>query len=167
MRAGAVAARDEGRLGGCDLAQGVGDVLVAGDFCGIGLRSDHDKIVVHHAKPLHAKTFGEEFLFRDLVVNEHHVGIAAPADVERLAGADCHHAHFDPRLGGEDRQQVAKESRLLGRGGRSDGDEAGKRGGQGYAHGISPFRKAAAAAVAGRAKNCPIGARSTTRPACR
>ena len=36
---------------------------------------------------LHAFAFGEEFLFRRFGVHEHDVGVAAPAGVERLAGA--------------------------------------------------------------------------------
>ena len=96
MGAGAVAARDEGGLGRGDLSQGFGNVLAAGNVRRIGLRPDHHEIIVHHVKSLHAKSLGEEFLFRDLVVHEHHVGIAAPADIERLPGADGDDLDADP-----------------------------------------------------------------------
>ena len=85
----------------------------------------------------------------------------------RLARAYRDHAHFDTGLGGEDRQQVAEQPGLLGGGGRGDSDEAGNSGSERYTQGTSPFMKAAASAVAGRAKNSSIGARSMTRPACR
>ena len=44
-----------------------------------------------------AESFGNELLFGRLVVHEQHVGIAAPADVDRLPGADRDHAHVDAR----------------------------------------------------------------------
>ena len=62
----------------------------------IGLRPDHHEIIVHHVIPLHANTLGEEFFFRDLVMHEYHVGVAAPADFERLPGADGDDLDADP-----------------------------------------------------------------------
>ena len=49
-------------------------------------------------------------------------GVAAPAHVERLAGADRDHAHFDAAVSSERRQQVAEQARLFGGGGRGDDD---------------------------------------------
>ena len=83
-----------------------------------------DEIVVHHLVAPHAVALGDELLLERPGVHEHHVGVAAPAHVERLAGAERHHAHLDAGLLLEDRQQVLEEARLLGRGGRGDGDEA-------------------------------------------
>ena len=72
--------------------------LRAADFRRIGLRPDQDEVVVHHVEALHAVALGEEFLLERLGVHEHHVGVAAPADVERLAGAERDHAHLDAGL---------------------------------------------------------------------
>ena len=58
-----------------------------------------------------------------LRVHEHHVGVAAPREVERLAGAERDHAHLDAGLLLESGQDVAEQPRLLGRGGRGDDDE--------------------------------------------
>ena len=95
------------------------DALDAGR---IALRADQDEVVVHHRIALHAEAFGEEFLFRRLGVHEHHVGVAAPAGVERLAGALRHHLHVDAGLGLEQRQDVAEQAGILRRGGRGDDD---------------------------------------------
>ena len=114
MRAGSVAARDERRLRGGNLAQCLEHVVAAGDPRGIALRADHDEVVVHHVEALHAETLGEEILFRRLIVHEDHVGIAAPTDVERLAGSDGNDIHADPGFGGELREEIAEEARLLG-----------------------------------------------------
>ena len=66
---------------------------------------------------------GDELELALLVVDEERVGVAAAADVERLAGADRDHAHLDPGLRSEYRQEVGEQARLLGRGGRGEGDE--------------------------------------------
>ncbi len=57
-------------------------------------------------------------------MHEDHIGIAAPADIERLAGAECDHAHRDAGGAGELRQDMAKEAGLLRAGGAGDGDAA-------------------------------------------
>jgi hypothetical protein len=142
-------------------------IFAAGDLRRIGLRAEQHEVVVHHVLALHGVALRQELLLQRLGVHQDHVGIAAPADVERLSGADRDDAHFDPGRGGEDRQQVTEQPRLFRGGGRGDGDEAGDRGGERYTQGNSPFMNAAASAVAGRAKNWSIGARSITRPACR
>src|SRR6516225_6079752 len=77
MRARAVAAGNEGRALGLDRLQRLGDVGHAFDAGGIVLRSDDDKIVVHHGVALHARAFGDEFLLLRLGMNEHDVGVAA------------------------------------------------------------------------------------------
>ena len=53
-----------------------------------------------------ARPFAQEFLLRRRVVHEHHVGVAAPPQVERLSGAHGDHAHFDSALLLKLRQQV-------------------------------------------------------------
>src|SRR5215468_5065969 len=62
MRAGVVAARDEGCTFGLNGLQRKGDVPCPLDAGGIVLRSDDDKIVVHHRIAFHAKPFCNEFL---------------------------------------------------------------------------------------------------------
>ena len=71
---------------------------------------------------LHAEAFGQEFFLRRLGVHEHHVGIAAPAGVERLTGALRDHLHVDAGLGLEQRQDVAEQAGILRRGGRRHDD---------------------------------------------
>jgi hypothetical protein len=120
--AAAIAARDKRRLGGRDAPQPLENVL-AGGMGGVALRPDQHEIVVHHVQPAGTVALGKEFLLGRLVVHELDVGIAAPAQVERLPGTHRHHAHLDPGLLLVDRQQVAEQAALLGRRGRCDGDE--------------------------------------------
>src|SRR5262249_51622635 len=87
MGARAVAARDEGRALGLDGLQSLGDVGHALDAGRVALRSNQDEIVVHHGVSFDAETVGDEFLLLPLGVHEQHVGVAASAGVERLAGA--------------------------------------------------------------------------------
>ena len=56
-------------------------------------------------------------------VHEDHVGIAPAGEIEGLPGTERHHPHLDPGLLPENRQDVAEQSRLLGRRGRGDDDE--------------------------------------------
>ena len=71
---------------------------------------------------LHAEAVGDEFLLLRPGVHEHHVGVAAPAGVERLAGALRHHLHVDAGLGLEQRQDMAEQAGVLRRGGGGDHD---------------------------------------------
>src|SRR5499427_3943926 len=87
MRAGSVAARDEGCTLGFDSLQRKDCVPAPLDAGGVALGSDNDKIVVHHGIAFHAVPFGNEFLLCVLGMHEHHVGIAAARYVERLASA--------------------------------------------------------------------------------
>src|SRR5258708_31478506 len=92
-----VAARGEGRFL-------LGNFLQCNDRVGaacagrIGLRPDHDEIVVHDIAPVHAPAFGDELLFRALVVTPTPVGIPPPPPVERLPGAHSAYPDFAPRL---------------------------------------------------------------------
>jgi hypothetical protein len=113
----------------CGAGQALEDVL-ARRLGRVGLRADDDEVVVHHLLALDAEAFGDEFLLGRLVMHEDDVGIAAPRHVQRLAGAQRDDAHLDAAGLLEGRQQVAEQTRLLGRGGRGDGDEALLGGGQ-------------------------------------
>src|SRR5688572_10513189 len=153
------------------------DILAAGDLCWIGPRTHQHEIVVHHLEAPHAVALGDELFLQRPGVHEDHVGIAAPAHVERLPGAERHHAHLHAALLFVDWQQVPEQSGLLGRRGRCDRDvrllrlrrkhekEAEDAGH--HAHGNSPLTNAAASGDAGCGKNRSIGARSATRPWCR
>ena len=55
---------------------------------------------------LQPPAFGDELLLGRRVVHEQHVGIAAPAHVERLAGADRDDPNLDAGRLRECRQQV-------------------------------------------------------------
>jgi hypothetical protein len=121
--AGLVAARHERRGFGLDRFQRGLDILAL-DAGGIGLRPDQHEVVVHHVKPLHAKSVGDEFFLLRSGVDEHHVGIAAPRGVERLAGALRDHLDVDIGFGLEQRQQIAEQPGILRRGGRGHHDRA-------------------------------------------
>ena len=73
-------------------------------FRGIVLRSDHDEVVVHDVAPADTFTFGDEAILRFAIVHEHDVRVAAPANVERLAGAQGDDVHRDAGLFLEQRQ---------------------------------------------------------------
>jgi hypothetical protein len=122
MSAGPVAAGDERRALRLDGGERCRDVLGSVDAGRIALRADQDEVVVHDRKALHAETVGDEFLFLRLGVHEHDVGIAAPAGIERLAGALCDDLHIDPALCLEQRQDVTKQAGILGRRGGGDDD---------------------------------------------
>ena len=109
---------------------------------GIRLRPDQHEVVVHDLVAPHAVALGDELLLERPGVHEHHVGVAAPRHVERLAGAERDHAHLDAGLLLEDRQQVLEEPGLLGRGRRSDGDEALLRLRRHACHGYAETRAA-------------------------
>ena len=109
MGAALVGARHEGDVRCGEPGQRPGDVLAlrAGRVIG---RADEHEIVVHHRTPRQAEALGDELLFGGLVVHEDDVGVAAPAHVERLAGADRNHAHIDAARLLEGRQQVREKS---------------------------------------------------------
>ena len=67
-------------------------------FAGSDFGPDDDEVVVHHLVALHAEALGDEFLLERLGMHEDHVGVAAPAHVERLPGAERDHAHLDAAL---------------------------------------------------------------------
>ena len=179
VRAAAVAARDEGRPCRLDLLQRRGDVASARHSGRVVARPDEDEVVVHDLGAPDAVAGGDELLLGGGIMHEDHVGIAAPRQVERLAGAEGDDAHLDAAQLLENRQQVAEEAGLLGRGGGGDGDEVVGRGGlqcesaggeqqmANRSHGSSSWMKAAAWAVRGWRKNSAAGVCSSTRPASR
>ena len=94
----------------------------------IGVRADDDEVVVHDVVALGRVALGDEGVLGRPIVHEHDVRVAAPADVEGLAGAERHDLHRDAGIGSEERQEMAEQARLLGRGRRGDGDRAVLRG---------------------------------------
>lgn len=122
MRAAAVAAADEGRARRGDAPQRLAGVADAGDARRVGVRADDDEVVEHHVPPRAAEALRDEALLRRAVVHEDQVRIAAPPDIERLAGAERHHARGDAGRPGEGRQDVTEEAGLLRAGGGGDGD---------------------------------------------
>ena len=118
-----IAAREKRLLLRRDLLQRGDDVLAAADMGGIGLRADQDEVVVHDLAAIDAVAGFQEFELGRLVVDEDHVGVAVLADRQGLAGSHRDNVHLDPARLGEGGEQERKQPRLLGRGGRGDGDE--------------------------------------------
>src|SRR5947208_1898648 len=117
VRARAVAARHERGSGGADVLQRFGGVFHAADLRRIGRRADDDEVVVHHVAPLHAEARGDELLLRLAIVDQHHVGIALLADLQRGAGAYRHVLHGDAGSAAKLRQQVVEQPGVGGAGG--------------------------------------------------
>src|SRR5687767_8202395 len=82
-----VAARSERRLRVMNSLESKSNILSAGHLCRIRLRTHQHEIVVHHLEAPHAVALGDELFLQRPGVHEHHVCIAAPAQVERLPGA--------------------------------------------------------------------------------
>src|SRR5262245_35168324 len=122
MRAGVVAARDEGCTLGLNGLQRKADVPCPIDAGGIALWSDDDKIVVHHGIALHAKPFRDEFLLRLPGMHQNHVGIAAARHVERLAGTQGDDFNVDAGPLLEQRKDEAVQPGILRRSGRGNYD---------------------------------------------
>src|SRR5262249_3531999 len=115
MRPGAVAARDETSLLSFYVLKSLGNVRHALDAGGIALRTDQHEVVVHHRKAFHAFTLGKEFFFSRLGMHEHHVSVAAPCGIKRLASALRQNLHSDSGLLLKDRQQVLEQAGVLRR----------------------------------------------------
>ena len=113
----------KGRLRRGDPAQRRGRVLRTRDPGRIARGTHHDEVVVHQVEAGAAVALRNERLLRRLVVHQQQVGIAIPRKAQRLAGADRNHAHLDPALGLEQRQQPVEEAGVLGRRGGGNGDE--------------------------------------------
>ena len=91
---------------------------------GSALRSDNDKIVVHHIAPIDAVAFGDELILARPIMDQKRVRVAALADGKRLSGTNCNYVNFDARRSLEDRQDVSKQTRnSAGRCGRAEGDK--------------------------------------------
>src|SRR5499427_176558 len=104
MRAGSVAARDEGCTLGFDSLQRKHCVPAPLDAGGVALGSDNDKIVVHHGIALHAKPFRNKFLLGLLRMHEYYIRIAAPRGIESLPRALRQDLHSYSGFFLEDRQ---------------------------------------------------------------
>ena len=90
----------------------------------IGIRPDDDEIVVHHVAAVDAEAVGDELVLADAIVDQQRIGIAAHADRERLSGADRDDVHAEAARRAKDRQDVAEQAGVLGRGGRAENDES-------------------------------------------
>ena len=111
-------------LGGGDAAEGLARVFHALDAGRIARRPGDHEVVVHDVAPVDAVAVGDELVLAGAVVHEQRVGVAPRPDRQRLPGADRDHPHVDPGVLAEDRDEVAKQARLLGRGRRGKRDEA-------------------------------------------
>src|SRR5215510_9183728 len=98
MRPGAVATRNEAGLLFLYVLKRLGKVPHALNAGRIVLWTNQNEVVVHYRKALHALALGKEFLFRRFGVHEHHIGIAAPCGIKRLASALRQYLHRDSGL---------------------------------------------------------------------
>ena len=121
MRAALVAPRNKTGIARIEFRQCLGNVFAFG-FGRVGGGANQHKVVVHDRKALDGKAFSDDFFLGHLVVHKQHVGVAAPAHVYRLAGADRHHLDLYARGFLELGQQIREKPGLLGRGGRSHHD---------------------------------------------
>src|SRR5690606_21099387 len=98
MGARLVAARHEWRSLVLDGSQGRGNVVGAADACGIALRADQHKIIVHHVEALRREALLDELLLLRLGMDEHDIGVTAASSVESLTRALSHDLHLDAGL---------------------------------------------------------------------
>ena len=155
-------------------------------FAGSRLRPDQHEVVVHDVAALDAVALGDELAPRRpgrARTPRRHRRAAPMSSAWPVPSATTRTSM--PVFFCEDRQQVAEQARLLGRGRRRDGDELLLRLAQAprarqprraasreddatvQFHGSSPLRKAAASAVRGAGEEARRGARSASRPSCR
>jgi hypothetical protein len=78
---------------------------------------------MHHVAPIDAEPIGHKLVLARAVMDEKRIGIPALPERNCLPRADRDHTDTDARGVREDRQNVAEQTRLLGRGRRSQGDE--------------------------------------------
>ena len=90
----------------------------------IGIRPDNDEIVVHHVAAIDAKAVGDELVLADAIMNQERIGVAARADRKRLSGSDRDNVDAQAGRGAKDRQDALEQAGVLGRGGRTENDEA-------------------------------------------
>src|SRR5262249_38262474 len=117
VRAGTIAARDEGGALVLNDLERRYNVPAAVDAGGVALRADQDEVVVHNWVPLYAESFGEEFFLSWLCVHKYDIGITAPSGIKCLAGPLCDHLHINSGLRFEQRQYVSEQARVFRRGG--------------------------------------------------
>src|SRR5262249_1731540 len=132
--AGLVAARGEGRLALGDLSEGVRGGGQVADGGRVGLGADDYEVVVHHVQPVDTIAGGHKLVFLGAGVHEHHVGVAAGAQGQRLAGADGDHIHAGAVLRakvGQDGVEQAGVGRAGGGGQAQHGAAAADAGGGG------------------------------------
>ncbi len=185
VRAAVVAPRDERRFLAGDPLEPRDDPGRFAEAGGVFGRADEDEVVDHHVAAEGAITLVDEALLGGSVVDEEHVGVAATAQFQRLAGADSHDADIEtgPLLEGgqEDVEKAAVAGAGRGRqrdrpGGlvaRAAGRKDDHRGEQQAEQGsglwlvhqiISPRTKAAARGLRGLSRKSAVGASSASSP---
>ena len=117
MRSGFVAARNERDALVFQCFECGNDILRSLNAGRIALRADQDEVVVHYRVTLDAESFRHEFLLREPRVDEHDVGVATAAGIDRLAGALRDDPHVNSRLRLKQRQEVAEQTGVLRRSG--------------------------------------------------
>ena len=123
VRAALVAARDERRLRGLDLAQ-ASRMSLPGEPAGSAFGPTSTKSLYMTCRRLTPKPSATNFSSAALSCTNTTSASPRRASIERLARAQRDDAHLDAAGLLEQRQQMPKEAGLLGRGGRGDGDEA-------------------------------------------
>jgi hypothetical protein len=133
VRAGLVAAGDEARVAGGNALEGIHRLRQTLDPRGIVFGADDDEGVVHDEPAVPHLPFLDVLLLHRGGVRERHVGLSAPGEGERLAGAHGDGLHRHARLLLEHRHEHVEQARVLGaRGGGEDHDA--RLGGGGCRH---------------------------------
>src|SRR5437763_2986201 len=90
----------------------------------IAIRSDNDEVVIHNVAAVDAEPVGNKFVLSGAIVNKERVSVTASANRERLASSDGNHVNRDATCCRENWQNVAEQTRVLGRSGRTERDES-------------------------------------------
>ena len=99
---------NERRAGGGQAGERIGGAFRAGNPCRVAGRADDDEVVVHDLAAVDAVALTDELALRCRIMDQQQVCIAAPREIEGLAGADRDDLDAHASGGGHARQQVAE-----------------------------------------------------------
>jgi hypothetical protein len=124
VRTAVVATRNKGTFCSSDPGESFPRRLGLANSGRVRLGADDDEIIEHHRPAIDAVPLGHEFLLAGAVMHQEGIGIASCTDGKRLSGSNGHDPYGDSGLRLKEGQDVGKETRLFGRGGRGKGNRA-------------------------------------------